>query len=72
MVGVCERGLVWKQDMLGEQRRIEAEQKGDKKMRRGHELFIIFCGFDNRSSSGAEKREIERAPTIMNEAKKGQ
>ena len=56
MVGVCERGLVWKQDMLGEQRRIEAEQKGDKKMKRGDELFIIFCGFNNRSSSGAEKK----------------
>ena len=65
-------GIGLEQDMLGEQRRIEAEQKGDKKMRRGDELFIIFCGFNNRSSSGAEKREIERAPTIMNEAKKGQ
>ena len=60
MVETCERGLVWKQDMLGEQRRIEAEQKGDKKMRRGHELFIIFCGFNNRSSSGAEKKWRER------------
>ena len=34
----------------GEQRQIEAEQKGDKKMRDGvDELFIIFCGFNNRS-----------------------
>ena len=58
--GGLREGIGSEQDMLGEQRRIEAEQKGDKKMRRGDELFIIFCGFNNRSSSGAEKREIER------------
>ena len=53
-------GIGLEKDMLGEQRRIEAEQKGDKKMRRGDELFIIFCGFNNRSSSGAGKKWRER------------
>lgn len=38
------------EQVVGEQRQIEAEQKGDKKMRDGvDELFITFCGFNNRS-----------------------
>ena len=53
------------QVVAGEQRQIEAEQKGDKKMRGGglDELFIIFCGFNNPMSFGFAR--VELSTTIM-------